>query len=57
MLEGVGAVAVRSGGGGTWPHTANWLNGTRSRLEGKQMIICINEESEMPNFRMKVNSR
>lgn len=37
MLEGVGTVPVRSGGGGTRPHAPDWLDGTRSCLERKQM--------------------
>lgn len=38
MLEGVRTVAVWSGRRGTRPYTPNWLNGTRSCLERKQMI-------------------
>lgn len=38
MLEGVGTVAFRGGGGGTLPHAPDWLDGTRSCLERKQII-------------------
>lgn len=52
MLEGVGTVALRSGGGGTWPHTANRLDGTRSRLERKHEILNINDEIKMQNSKI-----
>lgn len=45
MLEGVRTVAVRSGGGGTLPHTPDWLDGTRSCLERKQMIFYGRDQS------------
>lgn len=35
MLEGVRTVAVRGGGGRTLPHAPDWLDGTRSCLQGK----------------------
>lgn len=39
MLEGVGTVAFWSGRGGTLPHAPDWLDGTRSRLERKQILF------------------
>lgn len=39
MLEGVGTVAIRGGGGGSLPHAPDWLYGTRSRLEREQIIF------------------
>lgn len=45
MLEGVGTVALRSGGGGTLPHAPDWLDGTRSRLDRKQIFHTRDESS------------
>lgn len=41
MLKGVRTVALRCGGGGAGPHSANRLYGTRSCLEGKQIIYFL----------------
>lgn len=38
MLKGVRTAALRCDGRGVGPHSANRLYGTRSRLEGKQII-------------------
>lgn len=46
MLEGVWTVAVRGGGGGTLPHAPDWLDGTRSRLERKQIIFYARDRSK-----------
>lgn len=53
MLKGVGTVAVWSGGGRALPHTPSGLDGTWSRLEGKQMHF----RNKHPNFRVKENSQ
>lgn len=45
MLEGVGTVTVRSSRGVTLAHAPNWLDGTRSRLEGKQKIFYTRDQS------------
>lgn len=39
MLERVGTVAVRSGGGGSLTHTAHWVDGSRPRLWGGNALI------------------
>lgn len=39
MLKGVGAVAVGRGGRGGGPNSPHWLDGTRSRLEGRQILL------------------
>lgn len=60
MLEGVGTVAFRGGGGGTLPHAPDWLDGTRSCLERKQIIQYFYSEafhSDTHNFRMSDNSK
>ena len=45
MLERVRTVAVRGGRGGGLPHAPDWLDGTRSRLERKQMIVYTRDQS------------
>lgn len=39
MLEGVGAVAVRSGRGGARPHAADRLDGAGPRLQRGEMSV------------------
>lgn len=36
MLEGVGTVTLRGGGGGSLPHAPDWLDGAWSCLERQQ---------------------
>lgn len=45
MLERVGTVAIRSGGGGSLTHTPHWMDGPRPGLWGKMhsftKMICV----------------
>lgn len=58
MLEGVGAVAVRGGGGGARPHAPDRLDGTRSRLERERSRVNVKAfDSFTSNLRRNDNSK
>lgn len=44
MLERVGAVAVRGGGGGSLTHTAHRLDGPRSSLRGGRKAVFYKDD-------------
>lgn len=45
MLERVGTVAVRSGGGGSLTHAPHWVDGPRSSLWGEENTVIYSGDS------------
>lgn len=58
MLERVGTVAVRSGGGASLTHTAHWVDGPRSGLWGENAVIYKDDSWILPvSFRKNDDSK